>query len=251
MVELTDEQLQRYARQLILPDVDLEGQQRLLSSGVLIVGAGGLGCPVAQYLSGAGVGRLRLADDDQVDFSNLPRQVAFDESDIGQSKVEALAKRLARANSDTAIDARPEKFDARTASAMLADIDLVIDATDSLQARLDIDNATHDAGLPWIMGSAVRMAGQWVVFDADRQLGCYHCLVTQPEATGGAGCAQLGILGPVAGLVAMHQSVVAIKLLLGLPVPWGELHIADPWSGEYLAMPITKRTGCPRCQASA
>jgi molybdopterin/thiamine biosynthesis adenylyltransferase len=84
-----------------LPDVDLEGQQRLLSSGVLIVGAGGLGCPVAQYLSGAGVGRLRLADDDQVDFSNLPRQVAFDESDIGQSKVEALAKRLARANSDT------------------------------------------------------------------------------------------------------------------------------------------------------
>jgi len=251
MAELTNKQLTRYARQLILPELDLEGQQRLFGSHVLIVGAGGLGGPVAQYLCGAGVGQLRLADEDQVDFSNLPRQVAFDESDIGQSKVEALAKRLARANSDIAIDACPEKFDARSASAMLMDIDLVIDATDSLQARLDIDRATRDAGLPWIMGSAVRMAGQWVVFDAHRQFGCYQCLITEPAAVDRAGCAQLGILGPVAGLIAMHQSVMAIKLLLGLPVPWGELHMADPWSNEYLAMPITKRTDCPICQARA
>jgi molybdopterin/thiamine biosynthesis adenylyltransferase len=248
MVELTDKQLKRYARQLILPEVDLEGQQRLLGSGVLIVGTGGLGGPVAQYLSGAGVGQLRLADDDQVDFSNLPRQVAFDESDVGHSKVEVLAERLARANSDIAIDVRAEKFDAHTASAMLTGIDLVIDATDSLQARLDIDRATRAAGLPWIMGSAVRMAGQWVVFDAERQFGCYHCLITEPAAADSAGCDHLGILGPVAGLVAMHQSVMAIKLLLGLPVPWGELHIADPWSGQHVEMPITKRTDCPMCQ---
>jgi adenylyltransferase/sulfurtransferase len=154
MAELTDEQLTRYARQVILPEVDLEGQQRLLESSVLIVGAGGLGCPLAQYLAGAGVGRIRLADNDLVELSNLPRQVAFSESDIGRSKVEVLAGQLSRANGDTEIDLRVEKFDARSADDMLSGVDLVIDATDSLQARLDIDSTTRRAGLPWIMGSA-------------------------------------------------------------------------------------------------
>ena len=248
MAELTDKQLTRYARQLILPEVDLEGQQRLLASHVLIVGAGGLGGPVAQYLSGAGVGQLRLVDDDLVDLSNLPRQIAFTESDIGHAKVEVLAGKLACANSDTTIDPRAERFDAHTAATLLADIDLVIDATDSLRARLDIDRATHHAGLPWIMGSAIKTAGQWIVFDADRQSGCYHCLITEPEVADSAGCAQLGILGPVAGLVAMHQSVMAIKVLLGLAVPWGELQMVDPWSGHYVEMSITKRKDCPLCR---
>lgn len=249
MAELTDKQLTRYARQLLLPEVDLEGQQRLLDSSVLIVGAGGLGCPLAQYLSGAGVGHIRLADDDQVELTNLPRQVAFSESDIGRCKVEVLAEQLSRANGDIEIDPKTERFDSHTAPAMLSGVDLVIDATDSLRARLDIDRATLHAGLPWIMGSAVRVAGQWAAFDPNRQFGCYHCLITEPAAAENAGCAQLGILGPVAGLVAMQQSVIAIRLLLGLPVHWGELRVADVWSGEHWEMPITQRPDCPLCQS--
>ena len=251
MAELTDKQLTRYARQVILPEVDLEGQQRLLESSVLIVGVGGLGCPLAQYLAGAGVGRIRLADNDLVELSNLPRQVAFSESDIGRPKVEVLAGQLSRANADTEIDLRVEKFDARSAGDMLSGVDLVIDATDSLQARLDIDSTTRRAGLPWIMGSAVRVAGQWVAFDAGRVYGCYHCLITEPAAADNAGCAQLGILGPVAGLVAMQQSVTAIRLLMGLTVRWGILHVADLWSGEYTAMSITKRLDCPLCLSTS
>jgi molybdopterin/thiamine biosynthesis adenylyltransferase len=250
MGELTDQQLTRYARQLILPDVDLEGQRRLMDSSVLIVGAGGLGCPLAQYLSGAGVGHIRLADDDRVELSNLPRQVAFSESDMGRLKVEALAEHLSGANGDTKIDSRAQKFDADSASSMLSDMDLVIDATDSLGTRLEIDRATFHAGLPWIMGAAVRMAGQWVAFDADRQFGCYHCLITEPAEADGPGCAQLGILGPVAGLVAMQQSIVAIRLLLGLPVRWGALQIVDVWSGDHREITISKRPDCSLCRAS-
>lgn len=247
MVELTDQQLSRYARQLILPEIDLQGQQRLLDSSILIVGAGGLGGPLAQYLCGAGVGRIRLADDDRIELSNLPRQVAFSEIDIGRFKVEVLAEQLSRANGDSEINPRTEKFNCETAAEMLGGVDLVIDATDSLQARLDIDRTTWRARLPWIKGSAVQLAGQWVAFDAHRQFGCYHCLVAEPAGADNASCNQLGILGPVAGLVAMQQSVMAIKILLGLPVPWGELHVADTWTGELLKMAITKRGDCPLC----
>jgi molybdopterin/thiamine biosynthesis adenylyltransferase len=250
MVELTDQQLSRYARQLILPEIDLKGQQRLLESSVLIVGAGGLGCPLAQYLCGAGVGRIRLADDDRIELSNLPRQVAFSEMDIGRFKVEVLAEQLSRANGDSEINPRTEKFNSETAAEMLAGVDLVIDATDSLQARLDIDRTTWQARLPWIKGSAVKLAGQWAAFDAHRQFGCYHCVVTEPAGADTAGCTELGILGPIAGLVAMQQSVMAIKILLGLPVPWGELHVADAWTGELLKIAITKRGDCPLCLAA-
>ena len=248
MAELSDKQLSRYARQLILPEIDLDGQQGLLNSRVLIVGAGGLGCPLAQYLCGAGVGHIRLADDDRVELSNLPRQVAFSELDIGRFKVEALAEQLSRANGETKIESNTEKFQSDNALSLLADMDLVIDATDSLRTRLDIDRATREMGLPWIMGSAVRMAGQWAAFDADRQFGCYHCVITEPAVMEGPGCEQLGILGPVAGWVAMQQSMLAIRLLLGLSVPWGALNIADLWSGEHRELSMTKRPDCSLCQ---
>ena len=175
MAELTDSQLQRYARQLIVPQVDLEGQQRLHTARVLIVGAGGLGVPMAQYLAGAGVGFIRIADDDRIELSNLPRQVAYTEADVGRLKVDVLAERLRAGNAEVTVDARAVRFDADSASDLLDTVSLVLDATDSLQARQDIDCATRQVELPWIMGSAVRTpvsgrrsipVGGWVVITA-------------------------------------------------------------------------------------
>lgn len=248
MAELTDRQLNQYARQLVLPQVDLEGQLKLQSSRMLIVGAGGLGVPLAQYLAAAGVGYLRLVDDDVIERSNLPRQVAFAESDIGQAKVDVLAARLRSNNADVELDTRLCRFESNNASALLEDIHLVVDATDSAEARLLIDRSTFDLRLPWIMGAAVRLAGQWTIFDADRQFGCYHCLMTDGSHDGAGGCAELGILGPVVGLVALQQALLAIKWCLGADLPWGRLQLLDAWGDEQTQISLMPRDDCPVCR---
>ncbi|MDG1932551.1 MAG: HesA/MoeB/ThiF family protein [Luminiphilus sp.] len=248
MAELTDAELARYARQLILPEVDLEGQSRLKRGRVLIIGGGGLGTPIAQYLSGAGVGAIRIADNDHIELSNLPRQLAYTEQDVGQFKADVLARRLVEGNPGVAVDARVTRFDSGSAPSLLEDIDLVLDATDSLQARLDIDRATFAAGLPWVMGAAARTSGQWAAFDGGREQGCYHCLVADADQIQEAGCAELGILGPVVGLVALQQSLLALKYLLGANVPWGQLRLLDAWSGEHHEIAIGARKNCSMCQ---
>lgn len=248
MAELTDSQLQRYARQLIMPQIDLEGQQRLQSARVLIVGAGGLGIPTAQYMAGAGVGFIRVADDDRVELSNLPRQVAYTEADVGRLKVDALAERLKAANGEVTVDARATRFDANSASDLLDNVSLVLDATDSLQARQDIDRETRQFELPWIMGSAVRTSGQWAAFDAQRRLGCYHCLMSEPAGMQNASCAELGILGPVVALVSLHQTLWAIKYLVNQALPWAQLHVMDAWSGAQTQLDLSIRPDCPLCQ---
>ncbi len=251
MAALSDNELARYARQLILPEVDLAGQARLKQSRVLVVGAGGLGTPAAQYLAGAGVGSIRLADDDRIALSNLPRQLAYTEDDLGQSKVEVLAQRLRDANGEIAVDAQCARFSGDTAPALLEGVDIVLDATDSLRARLDIDRATYAAGLPWVMGAAVGTSGQWASFDALRRDGCYHCLMREPDASEIRGCAELGILGPVVGLVALHQTLFVIRYLVGAGLPTGGLHMLDAWTGETRQLGLVVCEDCALCQAPA
>jgi len=248
MAALSDSELARYARQLILPEVDLEGQARLKESRVLIVGAGGLGTPAAQYLAGAGVGSIRLVDDDRIALSNLPRQLAYTEDDLGQLKVEVLAQRLRDANGEIAVDAHCARFEGDTASKLLEGVDIVLDATDSLQARLDIDRATYAAKLPWVMGAAVGTSGQWAVFDEARREGCYHCLVREPDSSENQGCAELGILGPVVGLVALQQSLLVIRYLVGSGLPTGCLHVLDAWKGEASQLALAVCKDCVLCQ---
>ena len=251
MAALSDNELARYARQLILPEVDLAGQARLKQSRVLIVGAGGLGTPAAQYLAGAGVGSIRLVDDDHIALSNLPRQLAYAEGDIGELKVEVLAQRLREANGEIAVDAHCARFSSDTASQLLDGVDIVLDATDSLQARLDIDRATYAAGLPWVMGAAVGTTGQWAAFDETRREACYHCLMREPDATNTRGCAELGILGPVVGLVALHQSLLVIRYLVGAGLPTGDLTVMDAWTGETRQLGLAVCEDCALCQAPA
>lgn len=250
MAELTDSQLQRYARQLIVPQIDLEGQQRLQAARVLIVGAGGLGVPMAQYLAGAGVGFIRIADDDRIERSNLPRQVAYGEVDVGRLKVDVLAERLRAGNAEVTVDARAVRFDADSASDLLDTVSLVLDATDSLQARQDVDRTTRKSGLPWIMGSAVRTSGQWAAFDPQRRLGCYHCLMGDPIGAENRSCAEFGILGPVVGLVSLQQALWAIKFLIDETLPWAQLHIMDAWSGEQTQLALSVRPACPLCHSA-
>jgi len=248
MAALSDSELARYARQLILPEVDLEGQARLKESRVLIVGAGGLGTPAAQYLAGAGVGSIRLVDDDRIALSNLPRQLAYTEDDLGQLKVEVLAGRLRDANGDITVDAQCKRFNDDTAPQLLDGVDIVLDATDSLQARLDIDRATYAARLPWVMGAAVGTSGQWAAFDEARREGCYHCLMREPDVSENRGCAELGILGPVVGLVALQQSLLVIRYLVGSGLPAGCLHMLDAWTGEARQLGLAICKACVLCQ---
>ena len=249
MAGLSDNELKRYARQLILPQVDLEGQARLKQSRVLIVGAGGLGTPSAQYLAGAGIGTIRLVDDDRIELSNLPRQIAFTEQDVGQFKADVLAQRLRESNREISVDARVTRFGEDSASQLLEGVDLVLDATDSLQARLDIDRSSFTLGRPWIMGAALRTSGQWALFEGGRKWGCYHCLMDDEPQSEGGGCAELGILGPVVGLVALQQSLLAIKYLLGAEISSGHLHVMDAWTGEHRQIALSVRPDCVLCQA--
>jgi molybdopterin/thiamine biosynthesis adenylyltransferase len=177
--------------------------------------------------------------------------LAYTEDDLGQLKVEVLAQRLRDANREIAVDAHCARFEGDTASKLLEGVDIVLDATDSLQARLDIDRATYAAKLPWVMGAAVGTSGQWAAFDEARREGCYHCLMREPGASENQGCAELGILGPVVGLVALHQSLLVIRYLVGAALPTGDLNILDAWTGETRQLELAACEDCALCQAPA
>ncbi len=244
MVQLTDHQLDRYSRQLVVSQVGLSGQACLIRKNVLIVGAGGLGGPIAQYLAGAGVGRIRLVDPDLVELSNLPRQTSFIEEDIGAYKCERLAAKLSLMNDEVAVEHYISTFDVKNSSKLMSDMDLVIDATDSSKSRLDIDLATFECGLPWIMGAAAKTAGQWAAFDPSRKFGCYHCW---QHETQDIGCSQLGILGPVVGIISMQEAILAIKFLLGERMPWGTLYYYDAWNLDFTSIQVSKLGDCEVC----
>ena len=239
--------LDRYSRQILVPGVDIEGQGRLAQASVLVVGCGGLGCPLALYLAAAGVGRITLYDDDTVEWSNLPRQVAFVEADVGQTKAWVLADRLRAMNSGIDVRAVPQRFDEQVS---LEGIDLVLDASDSRQTRLAIEDSTRAAVIPWVMGSAEQMSGQWLAFDAMRDSGCYRCLAPVEGDSDSGGCARLGVLGPVVGIVALMQATQALRLLVGDDLPWGRLMIYDFRTQEQQQLLLRPRAGCSACDVS-
>ena len=247
-----DQALARYSRQMLVPGVDFEGQERLAAASVLIVGCGGLGCPAALYLAAAGVGHIRLVDDDHVELSNLPRQIAFNEADVGELKVIRLAEQLRQRNGQITVDAIVGRFDFDTGTALLEGIDIVLDATDSQSARRNIDQLTYQQGLPWIMGAAVQMSGMWLPFSARRSEGCYHCLAPSLATNVRGGCDTLGILGPVVGSIALMQAFAVLAVITGCaPVRWGQLHLSDMRSGELQHLQLGRREHCSCCARPA
>jgi len=245
---LRPDQFDRYRRHLSLPEIGLEGQQRLLSGSVLLVGAGGLGCPSAQYLVAAGVGRIGLIDDDVVASSNLQRQILYTTSDVGRPKVEVARERLSALNPDVKIDAFQTRLDSSNALELFAEYDVIVDGTDNFPTRYLTNDACVLLGKPNVHGSIFRFEGQASVFDASRGP-CYRCLYPEPPPPGAVpSCAEGGVLGILPGTVALVQATETIKLLTGLGEPlYGRLLHYDALEMAWREFKMQKDPSCPIC----
>ena len=243
---------ERYSRHLRLPDVGLDGQKRLEASRVLLVGAGGLGSPAAFYLAAAGVGTLRLADDDIVDRSNLQRQILHTEARIGTPKVESAAVALSALNPRTRIEAIRERITSDNVERLLEGVDVVVDGADNFPARYLLNDACVKLGKPLVYGAVHRFEGQASVFDAGRQRGvapCYRCLFPEPPPPEAApNCAEAGVLGVLPGVIGLLQATEAIKLLLGIGEPLrGRLLQFDALAMRFRETRLAPDPACPVC----
>lgn len=246
---MKDQQLLRYSRQIMLPDFDIDGQQRLLKSSVLIVGLGGLGCPVAIYLASSGVGKLVLADFDEVELSNLQRQIAHGSGDIGRPKVESARDAIAALNPDTEVSCITEKLDADGLEAAIEQVDLVVDACDNFSTRFAINRACVKHKKPLVSGAAIRSEGQVIVFDSREQNSpCYRCLYSDAVSDENLSCSESGVIAPLVGVIGSLQAMAAVKLLSGFGDPAnGKLLVFDGKYQEFRNLTVTKDPDCPVC----
>jgi len=245
---LSDNELLRYSRQLLLPQLDAEGQLKLKQSRVLIVGLGGLGSPVALYLAAAGVGEIHLCDFDRIELSNLARQILYDSKSIGQHKTEAAVARLARLNPCIKLHSHRIRLDNDNLKERVQAVDLVLDCTDNFAVREALNAACVAAHKPLISGAAIGLQGQLAVFDL-RKTGspCYHCLYgSGVDET--IGCNEAGVLGPVLGVIGSLQALEALKLLTGLGEPaGGRLRLFNAENGRFRELTVSQDPACPVC----
>jgi molybdopterin/thiamine biosynthesis adenylyltransferase len=244
MAGFSEEEVERYARHLVLREIGGPGQQRLSAARVLIVGAGGLGAPAALYLAAAGVGVLGLVDPDTVGLSNLQRQVLYSTADIGRGKVDAAADHLHRLNPHVQIEAHPVRVDGDNAGTIVAGYDLVLDGTDDFATRFAVSDACVRAGTPLVSGAIGRWTGQVGVFTAKP---CYRCLVPEvpPEAET---CAAVGVIGALAGVIGAMMALEAVKVIAGAgDALAGRLLIYDALAAETRTVRIVPDPDCPAC----
>jgi molybdopterin/thiamine biosynthesis adenylyltransferase len=245
---LSDAQLLRYSRQILINEFDVQSQERLLRSAVLIVGLGGLGCPAALYLAAAGVGRLVLADGDVVEPGNLQRQIAHGVADLGTNKAESAAAAVAAIDPEVAVEVHPRILDEAAMVDLAGRADLVIDATDNYPARFALNRACINAGVPLVSAAAVRSEGQLAVFDPRRGGPCYRCLYAESEEETALGCSESGVLAPLVGVLGSLQAMEALKLLSGFGEPMrGRLLLADLRTLEFRQLALPRRRDCPDC----
>ena len=243
---------ERYSRHLRLPQVGVEGQRKLEAACVLLIGAGGLGSPAAYYLAAAGVGTLRIADDDVVDRSNLQRQIVHTEARIGMRKVDSAALALSALNPRTRIDAVAERVSSDNVERLLDGVDLVVDGADNFPARYLLNDACVKLGKPLVYGAVHRFEGQVSVFDAGRHRGmapCYRCLFPEPPPPESApNCAEAGVLGVLPGVVGLIQATEAIKLIIGIGTPLsGRLLHFDALSMRFRETRLSADPQCVVC----
>lgn len=246
---LSDDELLRYSRQIMLPNWDVPAQQRLRDSTALIVGAGGLGCPVALYLAAAGIGRLVLVDFDQVDLSNLQRQILHHTSDIGRAKVQSAAEKVRALNPHVNVEAVTALIDDGLLAHWLPQVDVVLDCCDNFPTRYLVNAACMQAGVPLVSGAAIGWSGQLAVFDprADNSP-CYRCLYPDGEEAA-ATCAESGVLSALTGVVGTLQALEALKLLTGTgQVLVGELLLIEAADLSFRRLRLRRDDACPVCQ---
>lgn len=246
---MNDDQLLRYSRHILLPQVDIKGQQALLDAHVMIVGLGGLGSPVATYLAASGVGRLTLVDDDIVELSNLQRQVIHSEAQIGHSKVSSAEDRLKAINSDVELQLIDRRLNKAELLAATQDVDVLVDCSDNFATRFLLNEVSQVQGLPLVSGAAIRFEGQVTVYDP-RQPGmpCYRCLYEDKgelEET----CSESGILSPILSVIGGVQAVETVKLLMDVGDSLaGRLLILDAFSMSWREIKMKQDPTCPVCQ---
>ena len=245
---LSRDELERYHRNALVPQVGLVGQQRIRASRVLLIGAGGLGAPAALYLAAAGVGTIGLIDDDNVDVSNLQRQVIHATAAVGRPKVDSAAEAIRALNPDIEVVAHRTRLTADNALEQLDGWDVVIDGTDNFPTRYLVNDATVMLGLPLVHGAVLGFNGQVGVFDA-RRGPCYRCLHPAPPPAGSVpSCAEAGVLGVLPGIIGTMQAAEALKLVIGGGQPLlGRLALLDAWGAHLREIPVAKNPDCPAC----
>ena len=246
---LTPDQVARYARHLILPEVGGAGQRKLLGSSVLLLGAGGLGSPASMYLAAAGVGRIGIVDFDVVDASNLQRQLLHGHDDIGRSKVDSAAETLRSLNPDVQVDAINEHLNSETAMRIFEPYDIIVDGTDNFPTRYLANDAAHFLGKPLVHGSIFRFEGRLAMFDSSKGTGCYRCLFPEPPPPGSVqSCAEAGVFGVLPGIIGSMMAFETIKYLLSIGRPMiGRYLLFEGEDMTFRELKLRQNKACPLC----
>lgn len=244
---LSDQELMHYSRQILLPECEENGQLRLKQATALIIGLGGLGCAAAQYLAGAGVGRLTLADGDCLAPSNLPRQPLYSLQHNGQLKATLAARRLQTQNSHISITALSEYLHGQELYKQVGEADVVLDCSDNIASRQAINAACYAHCKPLMVGAAMGFSGQFLALNPALEHGCYRCLY-QPDQAPPQGCQHAGVMGPVVAMMGLLQALESIKLLADAgPVPWGSLQLFDGLNQRWQQHRLPPTPECPIC----
>ncbi|MGR2767498.1 molybdopterin-synthase adenylyltransferase MoeB [Photobacterium ganghwense] len=247
MVELTDAEMLRYNRQIILRQFDFEGQEALKSASALVLGAGGLGCASTQYLAAAGIGALTLIDDDKVEISNLQRQVLHNDNTVGMLKVESAKQALQTINPNVSVYTIAARLDDNTLHDLIAKHDIVLDCSDNVETRNQLNRLCHQLKTPLVSGAAIRMEGQISVYTYQANEPCYQCLSAlfgQQALT----CVEAGIMSPVVGIVGAVQAMETIKVIADMGQPLsGKILMLDAMTMSWREMKLSKQPACPVC----
>jgi len=248
---MKDEQLLRFSRQIMLPTMDVAGQQELVDATVLIVGMGGLGCPAAMYLSAAGVGHLVIADDDTVEITNLQRQIAHEQSNLGESKVSSAEATLKGLNPDVRITQIKNRLEGDLLEQAVVSADVVVDASDNFNTRFAVNQSCLKNKKPLVSGAAIRMEGQVAVFDSENpESPCYQCLYSECDDDD-ASCSQNGVMAPLVGIIGSVQAMETIKLITGIGNSLvGRLLLLDATAMQWREMKLPRDPSCPACGGS-
>ncbi len=248
-MDLTDDLLLRYSRHILLPEIGVAGQARICDAAVLVVGSGGLGCPVALYLGAAGVGRLLLADGDAVDLTNLQRQIGHATTAIGENKADSLARSVRAINPEIEVRTLRQTLANGPLYEAVAAVDLVVDASDNFATRHAVNRACTLLGKPLVSGAAIGFSGQLAVFDSRRaESPCYHCLFPDHADEPELRCAEAGVISPLVGVVGAMQALEALKCLAGAGEPLiGRLLLWDGLRAEARVMRVPRDPACPVC----
>ncbi|MEN2997827.1 MAG: HesA/MoeB/ThiF family protein [Brevinematia bacterium] len=247
-VTLTNDQMLRYARHIILEGIGIEGQKKLLSSKVLVVGAGGLGSPVMYYLSAIGIGKIGIVENDVVELSNLQRQIIHDSQHIGVHKGELAKKKINALNPETEVELFKTFLDATNATEIVNKYDVIIDCTDNLQTRLLLNDTSYLLGKPLVHGAVSEFTGQVSVFIPGENTPCYRCIYEEPSTELTTSCRERGILGSVAGVIGTIQATETIKVILGIGESLvGKLLVYEALKAKFSIFTIKKNSSCPLC----